>query len=130
MRYVVRESTRRLATQTAGAQRRDTSSESIAARMPTSTDGTTPSAEREAGGALAGLMSLLGRFKAARRRRDDSQYGSASWLDADGEIASLQREIFTLPLEDRPSNVYRYEPDEDGQDEERELEQTRGRAVD
>lgn len=87
------------------------------------------SAEREVGGALGGLMALLRRFKAARRRRDDAQYGSTSWLDADGEIASLQREIFHLSVEDPPSNVHRYEPDEDDADPDREVGRHAGRAA-
>jgi hypothetical protein len=119
-----------LGTQTTGARRRDESaSGQTAKRLPNATEAVQSSAERENGGPLAGLMSLLGRFKAARRRRDDAQYGSASWLDADGEITSLQREIFTLPIEDRPTNVYRYEPDDDVEDEDRELGQAGGRAA-
>lgn len=47
-------------------------------------------------------MALLARLKAARRRRDDEHYGSRPWLVADGEITSLQREIFDLPSDATP----------------------------
>ena len=128
---MVSESARRLGRQTLGLQARDvTAAASDPKRLPNAADGTQSSAEREPGGPLAGLLSLLRRFKAARRRRDDAQYGSPSWLDADGEIASLQRQIFDLPLEDRPSNVYRYDPDEDVDDEESELGRSGNRAAD
>jgi hypothetical protein len=51
---------------------------------------------------FGGLMALLIRFKDARRRRDQASYGSRPWLDADDELATLQREIFAATAE--PSN--------------------------
>jgi len=58
-------------------------------------------------------MSLLRRFKAARRRRDDAQYGSSLWMDADGENRVPATPDFDPRLEDQSSNVRRYEPDDD-----------------
>lgn len=47
-------------------------------------------------------MRLLHAFKAARRRRDESVYGSREWDAADREIQRLQRAIFDLSFEDDP----------------------------
>ena len=46
------------------------------------------------------LLTLLDRFKAARRRRDASPYGSPAWTSANREIETLQRQIFDLSLDE------------------------------